>query len=97
MDLDVASAAAGCNTAVIDLDPQASAANWADRREPALPVTRNVPPAPTCRTCPDPFGDAMTRLAIIRPPQRRRGGGYCVALMLFTDQDTQTRGATVAA
>ena len=28
----------GRNTAIIDLDPQASAANWADRREADLPV-----------------------------------------------------------
>ena len=33
LHLAVASAAAGRKTAVIDLDPQASAANWSDRRE----------------------------------------------------------------
>jgi len=38
LHLAVASAAAGHNTAVIDLDPQASAANWSDRREDQLPV-----------------------------------------------------------
>ncbi len=38
LHLAVASASAGRNTAVIDLDPQASAANWADRREAELPV-----------------------------------------------------------
>ncbi len=38
LHLAVASAAAGQNTAVIDLDPQASAANWSDRREAELPV-----------------------------------------------------------
>ena len=32
LHLAVASARAGRNTAVIDLDPQASAANWSDRR-----------------------------------------------------------------
>lgn len=31
-------AAAGKNTAIIDLDPQASAATWSDRREQELPV-----------------------------------------------------------
>ena len=38
LHLAVASAACGQNTAVIDLDPQASAANWSDRREAELPV-----------------------------------------------------------
>ena len=38
LHLAVASAAAGQKTAVIDLDPQASAANWSDRREAELPV-----------------------------------------------------------
>ena len=38
LHLAVASAAAGHNTAVIDLDPQASAANWSDRRRAELPV-----------------------------------------------------------
>ena len=38
LHLAVAFARAGRNTAVIDLDPQASAANWADRRESDLPV-----------------------------------------------------------
>ena len=38
LHLAVASAASGQNTAVIDLDPQASAANWSDRREAELPV-----------------------------------------------------------
>ena len=38
LHLAVASAKTGHNTAVIDLDPQASAANWSDRREAELPV-----------------------------------------------------------
>ena len=38
LHLAVASAVAGRNTAVIDLDPQASAARWADRRVAELPV-----------------------------------------------------------
>ena len=38
LHLAVASAKAGRNTAVIDLDPQASAANWSDRRKAELPV-----------------------------------------------------------
>ena len=36
--LAVATARAGSNVAVIDLDPQASAANWSDRRAEQLPV-----------------------------------------------------------
>lgn len=38
LHLAVAFAASGRNTAVIDLDPQASAASWGDRREAELPV-----------------------------------------------------------
>ena len=38
LHLAVASAAEGRNTAVIDLDPQASSANWSDRRSAELPV-----------------------------------------------------------
>ncbi len=38
LHLAVASAAEGRNTAVIDLDPQASSANWSDRRAAELPV-----------------------------------------------------------
>ncbi len=38
LHLAVASAAAGHHTAVIDLVPQASASNWADRRSADLPV-----------------------------------------------------------
>lgn len=36
--LAVAASQAGMNTAVIDLDPQASSAKWADRRQAELPV-----------------------------------------------------------
>jgi chromosome partitioning protein len=38
LHLATASALAGRNTAIIDLDPQASAANWSDRRQEELPV-----------------------------------------------------------
>ena len=38
LHLAVASASEGRNTAVIDLDPQASSANWSDRRNKELPV-----------------------------------------------------------
>lgn len=38
LHLATASALAGHNTAIIDLDPQASAANWADRRASEVPV-----------------------------------------------------------
>ena len=38
LHLAVASVHSGRDTAVIDLDPQASAAKWADRRETELPV-----------------------------------------------------------
>ena len=38
LHLAVAAAAAGRNAAIIDLDPQASAAKWSDRRDAELPV-----------------------------------------------------------
>ena len=38
LHLAVASSNSGLNTALIDLDPQASATKWADRREKELPV-----------------------------------------------------------
>ena len=38
LHLAVASAVEGRNTAVIDLDPQASSANWSDRRTAEVPV-----------------------------------------------------------
>ncbi|WP_299655385.1 AAA family ATPase [uncultured Jannaschia sp.] len=38
LHLATSSALAGRNTAIIDLDPQASAANWGDRRDADLPV-----------------------------------------------------------
>ena len=41
--LAVAAAHAGRHTAIIDLDPQASAAHWADRREAALPTVLAAP------------------------------------------------------
>ena len=40
LHLAVAASQAGLNTAVIDLDPQASAANWGDRRKDKLPHVR---------------------------------------------------------
>lgn len=38
LHLAVAAAATGKNVAIVDLDPQASAAKWSDRREAELPV-----------------------------------------------------------
>ena len=38
----VALSTASRNTAVLDLDPQASAAKWADRRAAELPVVRSA-------------------------------------------------------
>lgn len=45
LHLAVAGALAGKNTAIIDLDPQASAAKWSDRRETDLPVVISAQPA----------------------------------------------------
>ena len=38
VSIAVAAARAGLSSAVVDLDPQATAANWSDRRESATPV-----------------------------------------------------------
>ena len=43
LHLAVASAQTGRHAAIIDLDPQASAAHWADRREAALPTVLAAP------------------------------------------------------
>lgn len=42
LHLAVAAAKAGYNSAVIDLDPQASSAKWSDRRETDLPVVMSA-------------------------------------------------------
>ena len=42
LHLAVASSRAGLNTAVIDLDPQASSAHWGDRRQAQGPVVRSA-------------------------------------------------------
>lgn len=42
LHLAVAAARAGYNSAVIDLDPQASSAKWSDRREAELPVVMSA-------------------------------------------------------
>ena len=42
LHIAVASSLAGLNTAIIDLDPQASAANWGDRRAERVPVVRSA-------------------------------------------------------
>lgn len=42
LHLAVASSLDGRNTAVMDLDPQASAANWGDRRQAKVPVVRSA-------------------------------------------------------
>ena len=41
----VAAAQQGRNVAVLDTDPQQSAARWGDRRAAALPVVLTVPPS----------------------------------------------------
>ena len=64
-----AAAAQGRNVALIDTDPQQSAARWGDRRAAALPVVLTVPPsrlAAELQRC----SDAGTDLAIIDTPPR---------------------------
>ena len=65
----VAAAQQGRNVALIDTDPQQSAARWGDRRAAALPVVLTVPPsrlAAELQRC----ADAGTDLAIIDTPPR---------------------------
>ena len=65
----VAAAQQGLNVAVLDTDPQQSAAKWGDRRAAALPVVLTVPPsrlAAELQRC----ADAGTDLAIIDTPPR---------------------------
>ena len=45
INLAVAAAACGWKTAIVDLDPQASAAGWGDHRERDLPLVAAVPAA----------------------------------------------------
>ena len=65
----VQAAQQGLNVALIDTDPQQSAARWGDRRAAALPVVLTVPPsrlAAELQRC----ADAGTDLAIIDTPPR---------------------------
>ena len=65
----VAAAQQGRNVALLDTDPQQSAARWGDRRAAALPVVLTVPPsrlAAELQRC----ADAGTDLAIIDTPPR---------------------------
>ena len=45
VSLAVAAERAGRTAAIVDLDPQASASNWGDRREAASPVVVSAQPA----------------------------------------------------
>ena len=65
----VQAAQQGLNVALIDTDPQQSAARWGDRRAADLPVVLTVPPsrlAAELQRC----ADAGTDLAIIDTPPR---------------------------
>ena len=65
----VQAAQQGLNVALLDTDPQQSAARWGDRRAAALPVVLTVPPsrlAAELQRC----ADAGTDLAIIDTPPR---------------------------
>ena len=67
--LAVQAAQQGRNVALLDTDPQQSAARWGDRRAAALPVVLTVPPsrlAAELQRC----ADAGTDLAIIDTPPR---------------------------
>ena len=42
LHIAVAATQGGLNTLVVDLDPQASAAKWSDRREAELPIVKSA-------------------------------------------------------
>ena len=68
-----AAAAQGRNVALLDVDPQRSAARWGERRAAALPVVLTSPPsrlAAELQRC----ADAGTHLAIIDTPPRAGSG-----------------------
>ena len=60
----VAAAQQGRNVALIDTDPQQSAARWGDRRAAALPVVLTVPPS----------GAAIRQQGGTLPPVARASG-----------------------
>ena len=71
--LAVAAQLAGKVTAIVDLDPQATASNWSDRREAESPVVVSAQPArlPHVLTSAETSGAAM--VLIDTPPACRAG------------------------
>ena len=70
LHLAVASVRAGRNTVIIDLDPQASATNWKDRRAAALAEALvSAPPPP-----PSPTGRREQATATLRATKIRTVG-----------------------
>ena len=65
LHLATSAALKGRNTAIIDLDPQASAANWADRREAVLPVVLGIRGRSCCSQVP-----RGARADSKKPPQK---------------------------
>jgi chromosome partitioning protein len=71
--LAVAAQLAGKVTAVIDLDPQATASNWSDRREADSPVVVSAQPArlPHVLTSAETSGAAMVLIDTPPVPSRQ--------------------------
>ena len=75
--LAVAAQLAGIDAVIIDLDPQASAADWADRRGSA-PEAAAVPPARLGKLLDDLRGNGV-QLAIIDTGRDSHNAGYTAA------------------
>lgn len=69
LSLAVAAHKAGLTTAVIDLDPQATASNWADRRENQPPAVISAQPARLWNVL-TAAADGGLELAVIDTPPR---------------------------
>ena len=77
--LGVAAHLAGLDVAIIDLDPQASAAEWADQRgEGRKPEAVTIPPARLDKLLAD-LRASGTDLVLIDTPREANNAGYIAA------------------
>ncbi|HVI77695.1 MAG TPA: ParA family protein, partial [Candidatus Acidoferrum sp.] len=76
--LAVAAKLAGVDTAIVDLDPQASAADWSDARGEA-PEAVTIPPSRLEKLLQDPAKNGAD-LVIIDTPREANNAGYIAAI-----------------